>query len=244
MRLEIISGIQILIIAFISYIVTITFAGWFESLVAKKVGDDVPEQAGFLTLNPLEHFNVFGFAAVLWGIFFARALPFQFIPGWGRYIHLMPDNIRGNYYKLRIFIEYIGRSGAHLIILIFAVTTMMIAYGSIAYIHQLTFLLTANSISLKDVLHFLLQQEKNAMLALLYFICAQNVVLFVIHFILGIFKYLIYFHMPKLQEVSVVTMIFGFILLLVGLSIFGPLLELFVAQIIEGIRSIMLFVIK
>ena len=109
MRLEIISGIHTLIIAFIFYVVTITFAGWFESLVAKKVGDDVPEQSGFLTLNPLEHFNVFGFAAVLWGIFFAHALPFQFIPGWGRYIHLMPDNIRGDYYKLRIFVEYIGR---------------------------------------------------------------------------------------------------------------------------------------
>ena len=232
MRLEIISGIQILIIAFISYVLTITFAGWFESFIAKQVGDDVPEQSGFLTLNPLEHFNVFGFAAVLWGIFFAHALPFQFIPGWGRYIHLMPDNIRGSYYKLRIFIEYVGRSCAHLIILICAVTTMMFVCGPM-HVDQLTPMLTADSTSFKEV-----------MVSLLYFICQQNLVLFVIHFILGFFKYLIYFHMPKLQEVSVVTMIFGFILLLVGLSIFGPLLELFVAQVIKGIRLAMLLVIK
>lgn len=232
MRLEIINGVQILIIAFISYIITITFAGWFESFVAKKVGDDVPEQSGFLTLNPLEHFNVFGFAAVLWGIFFARALPFQFIPGWGRYIHLMPDNIHGAYRKLRIFIEYVGRSCAHLIVLICAVTIMMLVCGA-THVHGLVPMLTANTTSFKEVL-----------VSLLYFICQQNLVLFVIHFILGIFKYVIYFHMPKLQEISVTTMIFGFILLLVGLSVFGPLLEFFVAKIIEAIRLVLLQVIK
>ncbi|MDP3787798.1 MAG: hypothetical protein Q8Q60_00600 [Candidatus Chromulinivorax sp.] len=233
MRLEIINGMQILIIAFLSYIITIPFAGWFEALVAKKVGDDVPEQAGFLTLNPLEHFNVFGFAAVLWGIFFAHALPFQLIPGWGRYIPLVPDNIRGQYYKLRIFIEYIGRSFAHLFLLIAAVTTMMLVCGA-AHVRGLTPMLLASSTS----------SFKEVIVSLLYFICQQNLVLFVIHFILGIFKYLIYFHMSKLREVSVMTMIFGFILLMIGLSIFGPLLEIFAANIIEGIRLILLRVIK
>ncbi len=232
MRLEIINGLQILIIAFISYIITIPFAGWFESFIAQQVGDDAPEQAGFLTLNPLEHFNVFGFAAVLWGIFFARALPFQLIPGWGRYIHLMPDNIHGRYYKLRVLIEYIARSFAHLIVLVAAVTTMMLICGA-AHVHGLIPMLTANSTSFKEVI-----------VSLLYFMCQQNLVLFVIHFILGVFKYIIYFHMPKLQEVSVMTMVFGFILLLLGLSIFGPLLEIFAGKIIEGIQSILLLIVK
>ncbi len=238
MRLEIINGVQILIIAFISYIITITFAGWFEALIAKKVGDDVPEQSGFLTLNPLEHFNVFGFAALILPKFFPHALPFQLIPGWGRYIPLVPDNIRGHYYKLRIFVEYVGRSFAHLILLIAAVTAMMLICGAAHVqldVHTGGFvaMMSSNAESLSMVF-----------VRLFLFICQQNLVLFVIHFILGIFKYLIYFHMSKLREVSVMTMIFGFILLMIGLSIFGPLLEIFAAKIIEGIRLILLRVIK
>lgn len=237
MRLEIISGIQILIIAFISYVLTITFAGWFESLIAKQMGDDAPEQAGFLTLNPLEHFNVFGFAAVLWGIFFGRLLPFQLIPGWGRYIHLMPDNIHGKFYKLRIFTEYISRSCAHLIVLLSSVTSMMFVCGAncvqIDVQSGLAAMMSSNATSFATVL-----------VKLLLFICGQNLVLFVIHFILGVFKYVMYFHMPRLQEFSMKTMVFGFLLLLIGLSIFGPLLEIFAMQVIEAIRLLLLQIIK
>lgn len=232
MRLEIIKGLQILIIAFISYIITITFAGWFESYVAKKVGDDAPEQAGFLTLNPLEHFNVIGFGVVLWGIFFAGLLPFQFIPGWGRYIPLVPDNISGNYFKLRIFTEYISRSCAHLIVLVCASVSMMLVCGAM-HVHGFVPMVSTNITSFKEVI-----------VSLLYFIVQQNLVLFVIHFILGVFKYFLYFYMPKIQEVSFMTILFGFIALLIGLSIFGPLLEVLVFQFVEGIRSIMLFLIK
>ncbi|MBV8661225.1 MAG: hypothetical protein JO129_03725 [Candidatus Dependentiae bacterium] len=232
MRLEMITGLRILIIAFISYIATITFAGWFESLIAKKVGDDAPEQSGFLTLNPLEHFNVFGFAALLWSVFFANLLPFQFIPGWGRYIPLVPDNIRGSYYKLRIFIEYIGRSFAHLIIIICVATAMMLMLG-MAQTQNIQPMLTSSATSFKEVLA-----------PLLYFIFQQNIILFVIHFIIGVLKYLIYFHMPRLQEISFITMIFAFLFLVVVLSIFGPLLEIFVFKLIEGIQSLLLLVMK
>lgn len=232
MRLEIINGLQFLIIAFISYIVTITFAGWFESFMAKKMGDDTPEQAGFLTLDPLEHFNVFGFAAVLWGIFFGNLLPFKFIPGWGRYIPLIPDNISGPYYKLRIFIEYISRSFAHLFVLMCAVTTMMLTCG-VQHVHGFIPMMTTSASSFQE-----------GLVTLLFFIFQQNVVLFIIHFVIGIFKYVIYFHMPRLQEVSVMTMIFAFLALVIGLSIFGPLLELFVAAVVQGIRSLLLLVLK
>lgn len=232
MRLELINGLQMLIIAFIFYIITITFAGWFESLVAKQVGDDAPEQMGFLTLNPLEHFNVFGFAAVLWGIFFGNLLPFKFIPGWGRYIPLVPDNISGHYYKARILIEYISRSVAHLILLITAVTIMMLTCGA-SHVHGYIPMISSNASSFQEVLVYLL-----------FFICQQNLILFVIHFIIGLFKYLIYFHMPRLQEVSITTMIIAFIALVIGLSIFGPLLELFAVKIIQGVQALLLLVIK
>ena len=184
MRLEIIKGLQLLIIAFISYIITIPFAGWFESYIAKKVGDDVPEQSGFLTLNPLEHFNVFGFAAVVWGIFLEHLLPFRFIPGWGRYIQLVPDNIYGAYYRLRVLIEYMSRSVAHFILLVTSVVIMMLLCGA-SHVHVDMYgvgaMVAQNAPSMKMVF-----------VSLLLFMVQQNLMLFVIHFIIGIFKYLIY----------------------------------------------------
>lgn len=232
MRLEFIGVVYKLIVAFISYLITITFAGWFESLVAKKVGDDAPEQMGFLTLNPLEHFNVFGFAALLWGEFYSHALPFQLIPGWGRYIPLVPDNIHGRYYKVRIFIEYVSRSCAHFMILLLSATSLMLLCGA-AHMYNLTPMLIGEITSFKAVL-----------ISLLSFIIKQNLILFIIHFVLGLFKYLIYFYMPRLQDISFMTIVYSFIALVIGLSIFGPLLEYLVFYVIEYIRIALLMLMK
>ncbi|MGZ6250562.1 MAG: hypothetical protein ACXWL2_00885 [Candidatus Chromulinivorax sp.] len=231
MRLEIIVAFQYLIIAFISYMITIPFAGWFEALIAKAVGDQAPEDAGFLTLNPLEHFNVFGFAALLWSIFFTNMLPFQFIPGWGRHIPLIPDNIRGKYYKLRIFIEYIGRSCGHLIVLTTAAICMMLVCG-VEHVYGFVPMISDQTPTFQETLA-----------RLLFFICEQNLVLFIIHAILGGFKYLIYFYMPKMQEISFVTVIGAFIALLIGLSVFGPLLQIFVFKMLAGLQILFLMLL-
>jgi len=232
MRLELIKVLQALIIAFISYMITIPFAGWFESYVAKKVGDDTPEQAGFLTLNPLEHFSVFGFGAVLWGMFFAQLLPFALIPGWGRHIPLIPDNITGSYYKVRIFIEYTSRCVAHFMLLIGSATAMMLICGAM-HVHGFIPMVSADISSMQEVI-----------ISLLFFICQQNIVLFIIHFILGFFKYLIYFYAPKFHEISFSTIVIVFIVLSVGLIVFGPLLELFVYKVINLIQALLLCVVK
>jgi hypothetical protein len=232
MKLQFISAVYTLIIAFISYVITITFAGWFESLIAKKMGDDVPEQMGFLTLNPLEHFNVFGFAALLWGEFYSNVLPFQLIPGWGRFIPLVPDNIHGRYYKLRIFTEYVSRSGAHFIILLCSATSLMILCGA-EHVYRLQPIISGPVTSFDVVL-----------ISLLSFIIKQNIILFVIHFVIGMFKYLMYFHMPRLQDISIMTMIYSFIALVIGLTIFSPLLEYLVLYTTESIRSLLLMLMK
>lgn len=61
MRLELIDGIRLLIIAFVAYIPTVTISGWFTAWVAKRCDDDLPERFGFLTLDPFVHFSFFGF---------------------------------------------------------------------------------------------------------------------------------------------------------------------------------------
>ena len=223
MNLDFIRGIQILIIAFLSYIITITFAGWFESWMAKKMGDDTPEQLGFLTLNPLDHFNVFGFAAVLWSTFYSNLLPFQFIPGWGRYIPLLPDTMRGKNLKQRAFVEFMGRSIAHLILLI--IFSVIGASCGLFNLHTVRPFMAHESSSFMQVIF-----------NLLIFIQRQNLVLFVIHCVLGIFKYLLHFYVPRIQDISIERIVFAFIALSLGIYILSPLLETFVHLLIGLIQ--------
>jgi len=229
MRLELIHSLRYLIIAFLSYIITVTFAGWFESFVALQVGDETPADSGFLTLNPLDHFNVIGFAVVLWGLFYTQFSTFQFMPGWGRHIPLMPDTLRGKHLRKRIFIEYIGRSFGHLIILI-STAIVMIQIAGVFNIEAMMVMMNASTSSFTE-----------SMMVLFLFLFQQNFVLFVIHFVLGIFKTLLYFHGPQFQEMTIQTMLFGFIGFMIGFILLSPILETFVLVLIKYIQSIMLY---
>jgi hypothetical protein len=229
MNLDFIRGLQIIIIAFLSYIITVTFTGWFESFVAKQMGDDTPEDLGFLSLNPLDHFNVFGFAAVLWNLFYGHLLPFGIIPAWGRYIPLLPETMHGKNLKLRAFIEFIGRSMGNLIILI-AVTFISAAYGLFnIHTYESIKVMTTNPSSFVA-----------SMWNLLLFIYYQNLMLFVFHFILGVFKYVMHFYVPRFQELSMQKIIMGCIILSLGIFIFQPVLTGFVYIIINLVQSLIL----
>jgi len=229
MNLDFIRGLQLIIIAFLSYIITVTFTGWFESFIAKKMGDDTPEELGFLSLNPLDHFNVFGFAAVLWNLFYGNLLPFGIIPAWGRYIPLLPETMHGKNLKLRAFIEFIGRSMGNLIILIL-VTFISAAYGMFnIHSYGSVMVMTTNPSSFVA-----------SMWNLLLFIYYQNLMLFVFHFILGVFKYVIHFYVPKFQELSMQKIIIGCVILSLGVFVFRPVLTGFVYIIIDLVQSLIL----
>ena len=117
MRLEIIQSLQIIIIALLSYIPTVAITGWFEAWIAKKCGDDVPEQFGFLTLDPIVHFNVIGFGFLLVGKLLGDYLPFfSGIPGWGRYMPLNPAESGG----WRVALQFNARAIAHFVLSVVA----------------------------------------------------------------------------------------------------------------------------
>ena len=67
MRLDLIDGVRIIIIALLAYIPTVTLSGWFTAWTAKKCDDDLPERFGFLTFDPFAHVSIFGFALLLIG---------------------------------------------------------------------------------------------------------------------------------------------------------------------------------
>ncbi|MBO4327595.1 MAG: site-2 protease family protein [Clostridia bacterium] len=55
-----------------------SFRGFFQAWVAKKLGDHLPEQDGFLTMNPKAHINIFGFIMLLLvGIGFGKPMRFD-----------------------------------------------------------------------------------------------------------------------------------------------------------------------
>lgn len=227
MNLDLIRNLQIIIIAFLSYIITVTFTGWFESYIAKKMGDDTPEQLGFLSFNPLDHFNVFGFAAVLWNLFYANLLPFGIIPAWGRYIPLLPDTMYGKNLKLRAFVEFMGRALGNLILLM--VVTLLGASMGLFNMHTAHPALTIHPSSFVE-----------SILGLLFFMYQQNLMLFVFHCVLGVFKYIFHFYLPRFQELSFQKIIIGCLVLSLALFIIQPLLVTFVYIIIDVLQQFLL----
>lgn len=73
------------------YFFSTTIAGAFRAWVAKKMGDDTAEQAGFLSLNPFVHMDFVGFAFLCLTYF-----------GWSRLIPINPYNIDGRINSLGI----------------------------------------------------------------------------------------------------------------------------------------------
>lgn len=65
------------IILFAAYLIAVTPAGWFRSLIALHMGDETGKDMGLLTLNPFAHISIVGLICFL--------LPFQRF-GWGRHV--------------------------------------------------------------------------------------------------------------------------------------------------------------
>lgn len=107
-----------LITMFIAYIITETSCGFFRAWVAKKMGDDGPEQHGFLSLNPLVHIDFIG-------VFFLIVYNF----GWGRYIPINPYAIHGPFEKLKITCAYFSDTFARLVLALIALVILLYSFG-------------------------------------------------------------------------------------------------------------------
>jgi hypothetical protein len=98
--------------------VAITLAGAFRAWVAKKMGDDTADYAGFLTLNPLAHIDIIGIIFLL--IFYF---------GWGRYIPINPFNIHGPYRRLKLFVAYLSDTFAYFLSALIGIIVLIITVG-------------------------------------------------------------------------------------------------------------------
>lgn len=72
------------IILFCIFLAIFSFKGFFQTLVAKLMGDDTAAQEGFLTMNPLVHVDLAGLCTILGvyfvvGLIFAESLPYDML---------------------------------------------------------------------------------------------------------------------------------------------------------------------
>ena len=216
MRLELIQAMQLIIIALLAYIPTVTFTGWFEAWVSKKCGDDLPEQFGFLTLDPMVHFNLVGFGFLLVGQLFGNFLPiFKDIPGWGRYMPLSPSQHNG----LKAFLQYTARAFAHLLLLVVAFFSIICIVGKPSSLGIVPG--SALFDSIRDVLVFFYR---------------QNFVLCIIYFVIGMFRYMLFSFFPNFHLFSTQQLIQVFLLLMLFVLVGSPIIEFLLATMMDGLN--------
>lgn len=217
MRLELIEGLRIIIIAVLSYIPTVAVSGWFEAWVAKKCGDDIPEQFGFLTLDPMMHFNIIGFAVLLIGRLFGDFLPFfKDLPGWGRYIPLNPVSSS----KSKIILQFVARSIAHFFLLLTAFFVLVL-FMKFSYLQTAGQNLQPSSSLLQ------------AFLSVLLFFYRQNFTLCVIYFVIGLFRAALFVYFPQFHMFSSQHMVWAVVLLVLSVIVGSQLVEMVLSSIMS-----------
>lgn len=87
----------------IAYFITIPFGGFFRAWTAKKLGDNTGEDLGYLTLNPLAHFDTTGFVMLFLSYIF-----FNNFFGWGAFVPVNPFNFVGRFKRIKLFIASIA----------------------------------------------------------------------------------------------------------------------------------------
>ena len=158
MRLELIDGIRTLIMSLLVYIPIATLSGYFTAWVAKKVGDDLPERMGYLTLDPFSHFSVFGFSLLLLSELFGEYLTFfRGFPGFGRFIIFDPVK---SFKPFKTFCLAFARGFAYFLLLTFGLVFIILLKKYLIYPVIVTNgAPTPFLIVLKDLLAFFITQS-------------------------------------------------------------------------------------
>jgi hypothetical protein len=107
-----------LITFLLAYMASVTLAGCFTAWVALKMGDETPEQEGFLTLNPMAHIDFLGTLFIILYNF-----------GWGRFIPINPFNIHGKFRVFKILVAFLAKTIAHWAIGAGALISLIALFG-------------------------------------------------------------------------------------------------------------------
>jgi hypothetical protein len=101
----------------LAYLLIATGTNIFRTLVAQWCGDDTAKEAGFLTLNPLQHIDPIGLISLVF---------FHF--GWPIMIPIDASMIRAPYQKLKLFFVYFSDVIALLFLSVLGVILLVILF--------------------------------------------------------------------------------------------------------------------
>jgi len=156
MMFSMVQNARLLLCYVLAYGLSVTLAGAIKAWIAKKIGDNTAEYAGFLTLDPLVHVDVLGLVALLFTGF-----------GWGSEVPVDIYNIRYPFRDLKILLLYYIQTILHILFASIAILSYAgIEVSQVMYIGQ-----TAVGATLKIVLQGLI--NVNIFLAMLRFIQAS-----------------------------------------------------------------------
>ena len=117
-NLELAEQLRTLLALLISYFPTTIAAGYGQAWVAKKCGDDTPQELGFLSFNPAVHFDIVGFIVL---IFFGY--------GWGKMVPINPFSIHAPRRMLKLGIIFLSPMVIHFILAVVALFFLVLMGG-------------------------------------------------------------------------------------------------------------------
>ena len=117
-----------IITVLLTYGVCASLIGYVRAWVAGQMGDDTPEQLGFLTLNPFVHVSRIWLILIIWLQVLSQYMPF----GLGRYVPINPHNIQGGSRTLKLATAYFSDTIAAIGVSIIAFFTMLSIHGQLA----------------------------------------------------------------------------------------------------------------
>jgi hypothetical protein len=130
------------IVLLLSYFATVPVIGYCRAWVAEKMGDDTPEQFGFLTLNPMAH------VSLLWIVFMTCIPSFDF--GFGKYIPINPMNIQGKNRGFKLAAAYLSDAFASICLATLALFVLVFFYGQSEFFKSYAVLRGAVSYAMYD----------------------------------------------------------------------------------------------
>jgi hypothetical protein len=209
---------------FLAYAIATTIAGAFRAFVAKKMGDDTAEDAGFLSLNPLIHIDLVGTVFLL--IFYF---------GWGRYVPINPSNIHGIYRRYKILIAYLSDTFAYFISALVSIILLIIVLGPRMLLIAQQMLICAQNMSHLYLIHACPTMSSLAVtlsfivISFVYF----NVLLFVLSLILNVFILMSYFMMERSTHYFTYNYYLIFLIPIIFILLFSQPLRLLAIYVIS-----------
>ena len=112
-------------VVLLAYIVIVPLIGGFKAFVASLLGDDTPEEEGFLTFNPMAHISFFWITILVISQLLYTYMPF----GFGQQIVINQSNFNGKRGTLKFLCALFSNSFMAFLVAAAAFSSLLLLHG-------------------------------------------------------------------------------------------------------------------